>query len=209
LISITVVTPWWNHRELEREYWKAIRSEDCEVIVVDNGSQPPLPNAWRLDKNSGFSHASNVGLELVRTDAVLFLNNDVFASRPGWLEDIRRWLEPGVLVGPVIRYDTHGAVDGEPMPYLDGWCLAGMRDDLLEIGGFDEEYEEPSYFSDNDLSFRARLAGMRLLEAFPTPGICHLASQTSGGFQGPGVQEVFDRNKTRFQEFVRETLVPA
>jgi GT2 family glycosyltransferase len=208
MISITVVTPWMNHRELERQYWEALRTEDCEVIVVDNGSTPPLPNAWRLDHNSGFSHASNVGLQLATTDAILFLNNDVFAIRPGWLEDIRRWLEPGVLVGPVIRYDQHGMVDGVPMPYLDGWCLAGMRDDLLELEGFDETYEEPSYFSDNDLSFRARLAGMRLLEAQPTPGICHLASQTSGGVRSPGVLDVFERNRRRFQEFVREILEP-
>jgi len=206
MTSITVVTPWLNHRELERDFWAALRTEDCEVIVVDNGSEPPLPNAWRLDWNSGFSHASNVGLGLARTDAVLFLNNDVFASRPGWLEPIREALAPGVLVGPVIRYDTHGDVDGQQMPYLDGWCLAGMRDDLLELEGFDESYEEPSYFSDNDLSFRARLAGMTLREV--RTSICHKASQTSGGSSGFGVQRVLDANAVRFASVVREALDP-
>ncbi len=206
MISITVVTPWHNHRDLERDYWAAIRTEDCEVLIIDNGSTPPLPNGWRLDRNSGFSHASNVGLELAQTDAVLFLNNDVFANKPGWLEPIREALEPGVLVGPVIRFDPHGAVDGEPMPYLDGWCLAGMTEDLLELGGFDESYEEPSYFSDNDLSFRARLEGMTLREA--RTSICHLASQTSGGAQAPGVLDVFNANKRRFQAIVREALSP-
>ena len=204
MTSITVVTPWFGHRELEREYWSALRSEDCEVIVVDNGSEPPLPNAWRLDRNTGFSHASNIGLELARTDAVLFLNNDVFATRRGWLDPIRAALEPGVLVGPVLRFDEHGMVDDHQLPYLDGWCLAGMRDDLLELEGFDESYEEPSYFSDNDLSFRARLAGMTLREA--GTGIHHLASQTSGGSAAAGVQDVLDANHARFCSVVRESL---
>jgi GT2 family glycosyltransferase len=206
MTTITVVTPWHNHRDLERDYWAALRHEDCQVIVIDNGSNPPLPNAWRLDFNSGFSHASNVGLELARTDAVLFLNNDVFATSEGWLEPIRAALEPGVLVGPVIRYDEHGMVDGHQLPYLDGWCLAGMRDDLLELGGFDEDYDEPSYFSDNDLSFRARVAGMTLREA-PT-GIAHLASRTSGGETAPGVMETCRANAARFAAVVREALEP-
>jgi len=58
LPTITVVTPWHNHRDLERDYWAAVRTEDCEVLVIDNGSNPPLPNAIRLEHNSGFSHAA-------------------------------------------------------------------------------------------------------------------------------------------------------
>lgn len=205
-MNITIVTPWHNHMELADDYWAAVASEDCEVLIVDNGSNPPLPNAVRLPYNSGFSHASNVGLRLARTDAVLFLNNDIFSQGAGWLEPIRAALEPGVLVGPVIRFDPHGAVDGDQLPYLDGWCLAGMTADLLDLGGFDESYTEPSYFSDNDLSFRARLEGMTLREARTSIG--HKASQTSGGEQAPGVQEAFDANRLRFQRVVREALEP-
>ena len=51
--TITIVTPWWNHRELERDYFAAVRTEDCEVLIIDNASKPKLPNAWRLDWNSG------------------------------------------------------------------------------------------------------------------------------------------------------------
>ncbi len=204
MTSITVVTPWLNHRELERDYWAALRTEDCEVIVVDNGSEPPLPNAWRMDHNSGFSHASNVGMELARTDAVLFLNNDIFATAPGWLEPIRAALEPGVLCGPVLRYDEHGNVDGHQLPYVDGWCLAGMRQDLIDIGGWDENYQEPSYFGDNDLSFRARLAGMTLRET-PT-SICHLASRTSADLDESLHDPLMASNYARFASLVRDAL---
>lgn len=205
--SITAVTPWWNHRDLERDYWAAVRYEGCEVLVIDNGSDPPLPNAVRLETNTGFSHASNLGLELARTDAVLFLNNDVVARGPGWLAPILEALEPGVLVGPVIRYDQHGNVDGHSLPYLDGWCLAGMRDDLLEIGGWDEDYQEPSYYGDNDLSFRARLAGMTLREV--PVNLCHLASQTSADLDYALRDPLMNANYARFENLVRDSLVAA
>lgn len=164
--SVTIVTPWLNHRELERDYWAAIRAAGAvEVLVIDNGSDPPLPNAVRLPNNEGFHRGCNRGLRLARTDAVLFLNNDVAATGAGWLEPIRAALEPGVLVGAKLRHDPHGNVNGQPLPYLDGWCLAGMRTDLLELGGFDEAYLEPAYYGDNDLCLRARAAGMTLREA--------------------------------------------
>ncbi len=206
MTSITVVTPWLNHMELADKYWQAMSVADVQVLVIDNGSEPPLPNGVRLDHNTGFSHACNVGLELAQTDAVLFLNNDVVATAVDWVEPIREALEPGVLVGPVIRYDEHGMVDGHQLPYMDGWCLAGMRDDLLELGGWDEEYEEPSYFGDNDLSFRARLAGMSLREV--RVPLIHLASQTSGGEKNPDVMETCRRNHQRFVSVVREALEP-
>ena len=92
---------------------------------------------------------------------VLFLNNDIRMTDHRWLEDIREAVEPGVLVGP-LRYDNHAKVDDQHLPYIDGWCLAGMREDLLELGGFDESLEEPAYYSDNLLCLEARAHGMTL-----------------------------------------------
>ena len=199
---ISIITPFHNCLELIPAYESAVKG--AEVIVIDNASDPPLPNAWRLNHNVEFSAASNIGLRMARTDAVLFLNNDVVALERGWLEPIREALEPGVLVGPQLRYDEHGSVGGIELPYLDGWCLAGMTQDLLAIGGWDEGYREPSYFGDNDLSFRARLNGMELVEQ-PAP-IGHLASRTSGGTEGPGVAEAMRWNHQRFVALVEYEL---
>jgi GT2 family glycosyltransferase len=201
-LNVTAVTPWHNHRDLGRDYWNALRKEGCEVIVVDNGSDPPLPNGWRLEHNSGFSHASNVGLKLARTDAVLFLNNDVYVSETGWLAKLTAALEPGVLVGSVLRYEQHTIHGPVQLPYIDGWCLLGMREDLLELGGFDETYEEPSYYSDNDLCLRARAAGMTLREA--PCGIHHKGGQTSqaNGYSLPATVA----NRARFEALVEDML---
>lgn len=200
--SITVVTPWFGHRELERDYWQAMRVADCQVLVIDNGSSPALPNGWRLASNSGFSHACNVGLELAATDAVLFLNNDIAATEQGWIEPIRAALEPGVLVGANLRRDPHGDVDGHPLPYLDGWCLAGMTEDLRALGGWDETYDEPSYYGDNDLSLRARAAGMTLREV--KVGLHHKTNQTANGLSN--VSAASAANYQRFAARARKLL---
>jgi GT2 family glycosyltransferase len=202
MTTVTVVTPWKDHMELADDYWEALAYENCEVLVVDNGSEPALPNAVRLNHNSGFSHACNLGLDLARTDAVLFLNNDIWATERGWVRKLADQLEPGVLVGPMLRFDSHTVMADTPLPYLDGWCLMGMRDDLLELGGFDEGYEEPAYYSDNDLCFRARLAGMVLREV--RCGVHHKGGVTSNA-NGWVLPETL-ANRERFEKLVESEL---
>lgn len=207
MTTIAVVTPWFNHPELAHDYLHAVsgRMPDDELIVIDNASDPPVPFAThRADRNHGFAAASNLGLHRASREAVLFLNNDVACRDPGWLNDLRRQLEPGVLVGARLRYDRHGDVDGHQLPYLDGWCLAGMRDDLLALGGFDEDYEEPAYYSDNDLCLRARLAGMRLREA--RVGVIHKVGITTGPHSQPHVALAVDANHKRYAAKARAAL---
>ena len=202
--SLTVVTVWHNHRELERDYWAAMRAADARVMVIDSGSEPRLPNAVRCSGNVGFHRGNNIGLELCYTDAVLFLNNDVVLRDPGWLDAIRAQLEPGVLVGAELKRDSHGDVDGQSLPYLGGWCLAGMRVDLEDLGGWDESFDEPAYFGDNDLCFRGRLDGMTLRQV--QVGLTHLGNGTSGGATNPAVREATEHNYRLFADRVRQEL---
>lgn len=204
MLSLTAVTPWRNHRELERDYWAAIRGAGIRALVIDNASSPRLPNAVRSGTNLGFSGGSNLGLRLATTDAVLFLNNDVAATCERWADPILAALEPGVLVGACLRFDSHAEVDGQSFPYLDGWCLAGMRSDLLELGGWDESFDEPSYFGDNDLCLRARLAGMTLREA--KVGLVHLANRTAGPSTDEQVRAATNANRGRYVVRARAAL---
>lgn len=207
LPDLTAVTPWLDHPELSDDYWEAISQAGpgLQALVIDNASDPPLPNAHRLEENAGFSRASNVGLRLATTDAVLFLNNDIAATGRDWAQPIREALEPGVLVGCRLRFDEHGDVDGMSLPYLDGWCLAGMTDDLRDLGGFDESFHEPAYYSDNDLCFRARLAGMVLREV--PVGLRHKGGQTTqaNGYVLPSTKH----NRALFENRVRYELATA
>jgi GT2 family glycosyltransferase len=202
--TITIVTAWKNNRHFERDYFRAVNAADAQHIVVDDHSDPPLPNALHPGDRTGFSGCNNAGLEAARSDAILFLNSDILARSADWIEPLRDLLEPGVFVGAQLRYDPHGSVDGEPMPYIDGWCLAGMTDELRDLGGFDEEMGEHGYYADNDISFRARLHGITLKEA--RVPITHLRDTKPPEIPSPHVQAVTLRNKARFEARVRDAL---
>jgi GT2 family glycosyltransferase len=211
-MNVAIVTPWLDHTELMLDYGHAVApviEPDDEVIIIDNCSDPYLIFSFnglriiRSETSLGFAGASNLGLHAAESDAVLFLNNDIEMIRPDWLDRIRAALAPGVLVGAQLRSDPHASVDGERFPYLDGWCVAGMRDDLLDLGGFDETLDEPAYYSDNLLSLEARAAGMTLLEV--AGGLRHKLNQTAK--TNPNVRAATLANQARYQARVRELTV--
>jgi len=212
-VKVSIVVPWLDHHELWGDFYGALRGETPhEVIVVDNASTPPLRfvanklnlRVVRQKHNLGFAAGCNAGFEETTGDAVLFLNNDVTADESGWLKRLADQMEPGVLVGAQLRYDDHGWVDGKPYPYLDGWCMGGLRDELAQFGPFDDDYEEPGYFTDNDLCVRARAAGMRLREV-RLPMLHHMVSTTSGPVDDERLR-LLDANQERYQEVVREIV---
>lgn len=205
MTTIAIVTPWLDHPELWPAYRDVIaeREPGDRVLIVDNGSDPPLDfSTLRLERNRGFCGGSNAGLQAATTDAVVFLNNDVELVTAGWLNLLRGALEPGVLVGARMRNGRHAAVDGNDVPYLDGWCLAGMRDDLLDLGGFDDTLAEPAYYSDNLLCLEARANGMTLVER--PVGLRHLESLTSLPRFNGTVETAARANRARYLERARE-----
>jgi GT2 family glycosyltransferase len=117
-------------------------------------------------------------------------------------------VETDVLVGAVLRNDAHAWVDGEHVPYLDGWCLAGMRDDLLWLGGFDETLAEPAYYSDNLLCLEARAAGFQLREE-PRVALQHLCNGSIGPEDRERQRAASRANRERYVARVRELLVPS
>lgn len=208
--SIAIVTPWLNHPEFADDYFEAVLPEmedGDECIVVDNASEPPLQfAAVTAPANLGYCGGSNLGLRAAHAEAILFLNNDIAPYERGWLNRIREKLEPGVLVGPLRDY-LHATVDGVRYPYIDGWCLAGMRKDLLELGGFDETLTEPAYFSDNLLCLEARAAGMRLRHC--EAGVVHLANSTAGPATRLEVRQATQANYARYVARCRELAAQA
>jgi GT2 family glycosyltransferase len=205
-VTFAICTPWYEHRDLWSTYREVLAdAKPDEAWIVDNGSTPPLDfSTLRLEDNRGFCGGSNAGLHAATTDIVVFLNNDVKLAKPGWADALQEAVEPGVLAGARLRKDRHAHVDKREMPYLDGWCIAGMRDDLLELGGFDETLYEPAYFSDNLLCLHALAAGMTLKEV--PVGLDHRPGTTAVAFP---IRTAFDANRELYVTRARELMVTA
>ena len=199
--AVAVVTAWHNHTELAPDYFDAVHGAD-ELVIVDNGSDPPLNFAdVRLERNTGFCFANNLGLHRALSDVIVFLNNDIRGGHPNWLKELAAHVRTGTLAGARIRYDHHADVDGQPVPYLDGWCLAGLRTDFLELGGWDDTLAEPAYWSDNLLCLEARAAGFHLVEV--ATGLTHLENATARAMRAE-THAASIANRHRYQHRVRE-----
>ena len=82
-----------------------------EIILIDNGSNPPYGQYYpderiqviRNSENLGFPKAVNQGWKASNGEAVCFLNNDIIVT-PGWLERLSAHLEQVDIVGPTTNY---------------------------------------------------------------------------------------------------------
>lgn len=141
----------------------------------------------RLERNTGFAHAANVGVEAAAGEAVALVNTDVELS-PDWLERMTAALEAEPraaavackmidMEDPEVLYDTgdflrrDGACDQRgrftrddgrfdaPGEVFSACAGAALyrRSALVEAGGFDTRFF--AYLEDVDLGLRLRRAG--------------------------------------------------
>jgi GT2 family glycosyltransferase len=103
----------------------SIRSQTVQparVIVFDNGSRTPTPNATaRSETNLGFAGGANAALRLSTAPYVALVNNDVVLD-PDWLAYVRDALdrdEKLAAVQTIIRRPD-GSIDGAGIDISDG-----------------------------------------------------------------------------------------
>ena len=207
--DIGVVIPTFNGQKQLNECLKSlIRSQvrPREIIVVDNGSQPPIevPTGVQLirsETNLGFAKASNLGAAECTSRFVLFLNDDTVVASTALERMSTAISESGDIaaVGPVsnncghfqridVTYTSLNSLDmfAEQLQVLEpqvqetdmivGFCLLVRKEVLDQVGLFDESFGI-GMFEDNDLSYRIRRKGYRMLicrSAF----VHHVGSQT-------------------------------
>jgi GT2 family glycosyltransferase len=95
--TATIVIVNWDGKELLKECLPSVidaakyAGPNHEILIVDNGStdgsvefirqQFPAVRVLALDRNYGFGEGNNRGVAEVRTDIVVFLNNDMIVDR--------------------------------------------------------------------------------------------------------------------------------
>jgi N-acetylglucosaminyl-diphospho-decaprenol L-rhamnosyltransferase len=186
------------------------------LIVVDNGStdetserlraERPRARLLRLERNSPFAVACNLGVNAGSGEALVLLNNDV-ECRPGYLQAATAPLARDPAVGSVATLmlqpgealiDSFGMTSdptlagflrqhGQPAaaaqatdPVLagpPGTAAAYRRAAWEQVGGLDERLF--AYGEDFDLTLRLRAAGWRTAAAPDAVGV-HLGSATHG-----------------------------
>lgn len=151
------------------------------VIVVDDGSDPPVAGATiRLERNQGPAAARNAGLESVTTPLVAFVDADVVLP-DGWLEPLLGHFDdphvglvaPRVAtarrIGTISRYEhRHGPLDmgaqparvraGTRVSYVPAAAIVCRVDAVRAVGGFDTDLR---FGEDVDLVWRLDEAGWR------------------------------------------------
>lgn len=159
----------------------ALRGQDIttlfEVVVVDDGSTPPLRldtadlpiRCLRHETSRGPAAARNTGWRASKAPLVAFTDDDC-APQPGWLRSLAAGLEDADVVQG--RTEPDPEQDGQlgPFSHLIGvtsetgfyeTCNIGYRRELLaRLGGFDEGFRYP-FGEDTDLAWRAKAAGAR------------------------------------------------
>lgn len=170
-----------------------IREQYSEVIVL----QLPL--------NLGFAAGVNVGIKASNGEFVALLNNDALAD-PQWARELLAAMPHGdIAASLMLQHDNPDLLDscgefmsrwGLPYRHRHGESISGLAVDgypeifaasggasiyrravFEDIGVFDGQYF--AYLEDVDISFRARLAGYRIVLA-PRARVLHKVGATAG-----------------------------
>jgi hypothetical protein len=209
--TISICTPWHEHLDLMGDYERAVQGADRVIVSHNCRNQDAikklLPMTQRLDGlllvtadvPFSFAHVCNEMARYVKGDIVMFLNNDIRAV-PGWLDAVRRDVKPGALYG--VATDIR-VVDGQPILYLEGWCIAADIETWHNLGGWDAETFQRPYWEDVDLSWRATQMQIRLLRR-PWM-VTHLGNRTSA--TTPGAYDHSAANRQAFERKVRAARV--
>lgn len=172
---VSIVVPTHNRHQLVHTCVKAIArsAKGCaaEVIVVDDGSQPPLaaPSLpgdievalLRLE-GEGPAAARNAGARAARGDVVLFTDDDTVPC-PAWVAAALEYLDGHQnavgVTGPIrsVAWDPLYEQSIEAAGAGHYWtCNIAYRRDVLEaIGGFRADVFVHAHAEDRDLAIRA------------------------------------------------------
>ena len=232
--DISVVVPSRNRpRELARclaALHEQRTEASYEVIVVDDGSSPPLDGVLTPDPRlrvvrgpgRGPARARNAALQVARGAIVAFTDDDTIPDS-SWLAAALSYLnEHPEAVGvegpthstPFDYLEAHSVDRREPGGYVTA-NIAFRRSILLLEGGFSDEFPAP-HCEDLDLAFRCLRHGPigfapGMLVTHPPRPLTARQIIWRGGLGGSDIK-LFRRHRDRFPVYARSppiVLLPA
>ena len=230
--EVSIVIPNYNGKHFLENCLKAVLAqtiENQEVIVVDNGSTDgsleyletfPGVRVIALDRNYGFCHAVNKGIQASEGEYVILLNNDTEADENFAAELLRTIKRDERIFSCSSRmvqfYDRERMDDAGDYYCALGWAFgrgkgnpvedydepkdvfaacagaAIYRKKMLEsLGYFDEIHF--AYLEDIDIGYRARIQGFRNVYA-PGAIVYHVGSGFSGSAHNAFKVKLSSRN---------------
>lgn len=211
-MSIGIVSLWHNHPEL-LPFFKHMMKVDGwdELVMVDNASDEGVISVFNdtLDKIDGGGvrntdyerttennvlKAWNLGVFMLDDDidTVIVMANDLIMLDARWVQIVTDGMKPGIFQGPFPMLAAG-------QYYLDGSLTVWMREDWERLGGLDEEYLHPGYWSDVDIAWRAMQAGMEMRQTAQPAPVYHLTNWTARPLIGtPDFQNAAQHNQGRF-----------
>lgn len=220
-LSFSIIILTWNSQKVLTTCLDKLSKQsykNFETIIVDNGSgdenldyiskQYTTLNLRikKLNTNTGFAVANNIGAQMAQGEWLVLLNADAFPE-PEWLEHLVKATEkypnacfssrqvqakaPDLLDGEGDVYHISGLAwrsgygsqvypTSETVRQIFSPCAAAAlypRQAFLDVGGFDEDYF--SYHEDVDLGFRLRLQGI-ISYHVPNAVVHHVGSASTG-----------------------------
>ncbi|MEN6351735.1 MAG: glycosyltransferase [Syntrophomonas sp.] len=160
-----------------------------------------------ISENCGVDKAFNRGLQLAEGRYTVFLSNDLVLT-PNWLDNLLQCVQSDEKIGMVVpvcnfssnfqqvslgyanieelneaakKYNISDPRKWEERLRLITYAFIAKTGLLKKLGGFDEIYS-PFDFDDDDISFRIRRAGYKLILARDTY-IHHFGSITKGDYR--------------------------
>jgi GT2 family glycosyltransferase len=183
--AVSIVVPTHNRPRRLQQLLAALSDQDApagsfEVIVVDDGSQPPaqvgsqggpLEPRWiRNERALGPAAARNAGWRAARAPLVGFTDDDCkpVASWVSAALEAHRGAPGAIVQGPTepdpaeqqeISIFSHTVVQQQLGPNFETCNIFYPREMLESLGGFDETFGPGSAGEDTDLAWRALSRG--------------------------------------------------
>jgi len=165
-------------------YNRGFKEAKGEVIVIQN------PECYHVGDVLGYVR------EKIRTG--LYLSFSCYAINRNETQKLARGEMPQVKMRTFRRPEDNGWYNHPHFrPVGFHFCSAIMRDDLNELGGFDERYAEGIGYDDDDLVARIKKRKMRL-DIVEKPYVLH-QFHTPMSYAVPDMRILHQRNRNLFR----------